>query len=246
MYRGKESLLTIGIHQPQYLPWLGLLDRVERCDIFVVLDNVPYSKNYFYNRNRIKMSGGPGWLTVPVLTKGHMGQTFVETKIDNAQRWGCKHWKSISYSYAHAPFFKDYSSYLEETLKKDWDLLADLCMDTFAFLLNSYNIRTKVIRSSELYSQGSKEELVINICKELKSTRYLSGPDGKNYLNLDLWDDNGIEVDFQNYIHPVYAQLHGDFVPNMSAIDLLFNCGKDSRDIFSANQPEYFMLRKAL
>lgn len=233
-------MTVVGIHQPQYLPWLGLIDRVYRCDAFVILDSVPYSKNYFYNRNKIKTSDGIMWLTIPVLTKGHYGQAFTETRIDKNQDWGAKHWKSISYSYGNASFFKDYSEYFFITMQKQWTILADICVETFTFLLKSFNINTKVVRSSELSVNGKKEELLINICKKMGATHYLSGIDGKNYLDMDLWKEYDIQIDFQNYAHPAYPQLYGDFVSNLSAIDLLFNCGEKGLETLTANQPKYF------
>jgi len=230
----------VGIHQPQYLPWLGLADRVSKSDLFVILDNVPYSKNYFYNRNKIKGPNGPQWLTIPVLSKGQFGQSFTEMRIDNSQDWGEKHRKSIYQAYAKAPFFGEYSGYFYEALKKDWNLLADICVETFRFLLTSFGINKEIVRASELKAEGKKEGLIINICRKVGATHYLSGPDGRNYLDISRWDDNGIKVDFQNYAHPIYPQLHGDFVPNMSAIDLLFNCGKDGFNVLASGQPEYF------
>ena len=232
--------MIVGIHQPQYLPWLGLLDRVSRCDVFVILDSVPYSKNYFYNRNMIKTANGAIWLTVPILTKGHSGQDFTETRIDNNQNWSERHQKSIYYAYKNAPCFGEYYGYLKTKLSERWEVITDLCIETFLYLLNSFNIKTKIMRSSEMDSEGKKEELLINICKDLGATYYLSGPDGKNYLNLEMWRKNDTKVDFQNYIHPVYPQLYGDFVPNLSAIDLLFNCGREGFKILTSGQPEYF------
>jgi len=230
-----------GIHQPQYLPWLGLIDRASKCDIFVILDNVPYSKNYFYNRNQIKGPNGNIWLTVPMLTKGYFGQTFLDARIDNNQDWRVKHWKSIRYSYSAAPFFKDYRGYFEEVFAKEWKSLVDICLETFRFLLKSYGVTTSVVRASELGVSGKKEELIINICKKLDATHYLSGPDGKNYLDLSFWKKNNVRVDFQNYSHPIYPQLHGDFAAKMSSIDLLFNCGNEGLKILTAGQPEYFL-----
>ncbi len=234
----------IGIHQPQYLPWLGLVERAARCDLFVILDSVPYSRNYFYNRNKIKTANGPIWLTIPILAKGRFGQLFTETRIDNSQKWAEKHRKGITCAYSKAPFFDDYAGRLYEMLEKKREFLTDICLDSFRFLLESFCIKTKIARSSELGANGAKEELLIDICKKTGATHYLSGPDGRNYLNISRWTDNGIEVDFQNYIHPVYPQLYGDFTSNMSAIDLLFNCGGESCPIVASGQPEYFSFKK--
>jgi len=233
-------MTTVGIHQPQYLPWLGLIDRASRCDVFVVLDSVPYSKNYFYNRNKIKTANGPIWLTVPVLTKGQMGQPFTDTKIDIRQDWRSKHWKSIVLSYRNASCFSEYQGFLEECLKREWPVLADLCLDTFQKLLTLFGIHTPVVRSSSMPLQGSKEELLLNICREVGASRYLSGPDGRNYLTPERWKEANIAVDFQSYVHPAYPQLYGEFVPNLSCIDLLFNCGDRSLTLLRKDQPKYF------
>lgn len=233
-------MTVVGIHQPQYLPWLGLIDRASRCDVFIVLDTVPYSKNYFYNRNKVRTKGGEAWLTVPVLTKGFFGQTYVDVQINNAQNWGLKHWKTIVQSYGKAPFFEDYQAYFFETLNKRWNLLVDICLETFLYILDSFDISTKVVRASELGVQGIKEDLLIDICRKTGASRYLSGPDGKNYLNLDVWATNSIQVDFHNYQHPVYKQAYDGFVSNMSVIDLMFNYGRQGLSIMSEGQPEYF------
>ena len=97
--------MRVGIHQPMYLPWPGLFDRIYECDVFVLLDNVPYSKNYLINRNKIKTVNGWMWLTVPVLTKGCFGQLIKDVQINNATQWRKQHWKSIYYSYINAPYF---------------------------------------------------------------------------------------------------------------------------------------------
>lgn len=232
---------VIGIHQPHYLPWLGLIDRVSRCDLFVVLDNVPYSKNYFYNRNKIKTANGPVWLSVPVLTKGQFEQTFVETAIDNKQDWAKKHWKSIYYSYSKAPYFSEYGEFFQRALEREWQGLTGLCMEAFCYLLKSFHVETPILSASDMNVTGKKEALVLNICREAGATHYLSGPDGANYLNLDLWKEAGIHVDFQDYNHPTYPQLFGEFTSHLSCIDLLFNCGgNDGRTILNAEQKTYF------
>lgn len=238
-------MLVIGIHQPQYFPWLGLIDRIYRCGLFVILDTVAYSKNYFYNRNRIKASGGQLWLSVPVLTKGHYGQSFTEARINNIGNWPVKHSKSIYHSYFNAPFFKNYEPLLASMLNRRWDFLVDLCLESLGFLMDSFGVKTKILRASQLGIKGNKEELLISICKELKATHYLSGVDGSNYIHPDIWKADNIEVDFQSYIHPVYQQLHGNFIPNMSSLDLLFNRGANGLKELTAGQPEYFeRLRK--
>ena len=228
--------MRVGIHQPMYLPWLGLFERIHRCDAFVLLDNVPYSKNYFINRNKIKTENGWMWLTIPVLTKGHFGQLIKDVRIDNTTQWRKLHWKSIYYSYQKAPYFPKYADFFEHAYLHECIYLIDIIEELFQFTLKVLGINTTIIKSSELNAAGKKEELILNICKALQADEYLSGPDGKKYLNHELWRENNIKVNFHNYHHPEYSQLHGKFLPQMSIIDLLFNCGDESLKILSRNQ----------
>ena len=233
-------MTTIAIHQPHYLPWLGLVERAYQSDVFVILDNVPYSKNYFYNRNRIKGANGPLWITIPVLTKGNTGQLFTETRIVSGQDWRSTHLKSIESCYRKTPFFSEYFPYFEELYQKEWLFLADICEETFRFLLKCFGLKTTLQRASALHVQGKKEDLLIEICEAVGAKRYLSGPDGKKYVDLARWRKEAISIDFQEYLHPVYSQLFGDFIHNLSAIDILFNCGEEGMKILTSNQPTYF------
>lgn len=228
--------MQVGIHQPMYLPWLGLFDRIYRCDLFVLLDNVPYSKNYFLNRNKIKTANGWIWLTVPVAAKGKFGQLIKDVEIDNSTNWREKHWKSIFFNYQKASFFSRYAKSFEETYQREWSHLAAFSEELLRIVLKALGIGTPIVRASDMNVDGRKEELVLNICKRLNADRYLSGPDGKNYLNLQIWNENGVNVLFHNFLHPEYPQLYKGFIPQMSIIDLLFNCGDESLKILTQNQ----------
>ena len=227
----------MGIHQPMYLPWLGLFDRIYRCDTFVLLDNVPYSKNYFLNRNKIKTQNGWTWLTVPVLATGKFGQLIKDVQIDNSVKWRDKHWKSIFFNYKKAPFFSKHAEFFEKVYGHEWTYLAELAEELLQFMSKSLRIKTPLVKASTLNVNGEKEKLLLNICKKLHADEYLSGPDGKNYLDPQVWRENNIKVFFHEYQHPEYPQLYGKFIPNMSIIDLLFNCGDESLKTLSKNQP---------
>jgi len=231
--------VRVGIHQPMYLPWCGLFDRIYRCDLFVLLDNVQYSKNYFINRNRIKTPNGWSWLTIPVKTHGKIDQLIKNVEIDVKSNWQKQHWKGLFYSYSKAPFFSDHADFFEKLFDQEYLYLYDVIETTLEYLLTILKIPTKIIWASELETGGKKNEYILNICRTLKADEYLSGPDGRNYLNQEQWQDAGIRILFHDYHHPIYPQLYGDFVPNMSVIDLLFNCGKRSLGILTENQPDY-------
>ena len=223
--------MRVGIHQPMYLPWLGLFDRISRCDLFILLDNVSYSKNYFLNRNKIKTANGWTWLTIPVSFKGNSHKLIKEIEIDNRSDWRKKHWLSIYHSYKNASYFATYSEIFEHFYKQEWRYLSEATSQMLFSLLKILSINTPVRMASALNVEGRKEELILNTCNLVQATEYLSGPDGRNYLNPELWAEHQMKVEFHDYVHPQYPQLYGDFLPYMSIIDLLFNCGPESLTI---------------
>ncbi len=228
--------MRIGIHQPMYLPWAGLFDRISRCDQFVLLDNVAYSKNYLINRNKIKTAGGWIWLTVPVLMKGNFGQLIKDVHINNAINWRNDHWQSIYHAYKKAPYFSDYAGFFEKMYQTEWTYLVDLIEASLCYLLESIKVDTPVKKASELKAAGKKEELLVNICTDVKADEYLSGPAGRDYLDLKTWKGKKINVTFHDYRYPQHSQLHGDFVPAMSVLDVLFNHGQESLRIITEGQ----------
>ena len=198
-------------------------------DLFVFLDNVQYKKREFQNRNRIKTPSGPIWLTVPVLTKGNFFQKISEVKIDNQERWREKHYETLKRNYSKAPFFKTYQNFLDEIYGKEWDYLIDLNVATVNYLKDALKITTPIKLESEIGTTKTHTERIIEICKKTGADTYLSGAGGKDYMDEGLFEQNKIKLEYQEFIFPVYPQLYGDFIPNLSALDLIFNCGPDSK-----------------
>ncbi len=223
----------ITIHQPNYIPWLGFFHKLLISDIYVAFDDVQFEKNSFNNRNKIKTSSGDCWLTIPVITKGKSKETLINNaQIDNNQKWAKKHLKTIQINYSKSEFYEDYILFFEETYNKKWDMLSDLNVHILRWLLREFEIETKFILSSKTKDKtGKKDKLVLDICKKLDADIYVSGALGKGYLNVDEFKKEKIDVYFQDYNHPKYSQLWGDFKPYMSIIDLLFNHGKESKNI---------------
>ena len=192
-------------------------------DQFVFLDTVQYKKREFQNRNCIKSPSGSIWLTVPVLTKGSFFQKISEVKIDNQEKWREKHCETIKRNYAKAPFFKTYQNFLDEIYEKKWDYLINLNIAAINYLKNALHINTPVLLESEIDTTKTQTERIIEICKKLKADIYLSGKGAKDYMDEDLFKKNGIQLEYQEFIHPVYPQLHDPFIPNLSALDYIFN-----------------------
>jgi hypothetical protein len=222
---------TIGILQPGYLPWLGFFEQLYRSDIFVIYDDVQYDKHSWRNRNRIKTPTGPIWLTVPVLTRGKSGQLVSETLIDNRSHWGEKHLKALQANYARAPFFKEYYPVLGSVLSTPQERLADLDAALIQKIAGLLNLKTEIIRSSQLNIQGDKINRLISLCRHFGAGVFYEGKAGEDYIEPREFGKNGIRVEFQNYQHPVYRQLHGEFVSHLSIADLLFNHGPESLKI---------------
>ena len=231
------GLLTSGIKsmrvtilQPSYLPWLGFFEQMHRSDQFVLYDDVQFTRRDWRNRNRIRVQEGSVWLTVPVIQKNKYEQSLLETKIDNSTSWKRKHLESIRCHYSKTPFFDLYFPWCEKTFNREWDFLLDLSLETIQYLKGELKINTPLLRSSELGKSGNKSERLISICKQLGATQYLSGESARNYISEKDFSDQGIGLEYQNYQHPEYPQRYEGFVPFLSTIDLLFNCGDKSME----------------
>jgi len=187
--------MKIAIHQPEHLPWLGYFDKMKQVDLYVYLDNVQYRKNHFQNRNRIST----GWLTVPVLTKGHTSSTIKDMRIDNTQKWQKKYIGRFEDRFRKCPDYQYYREGLWNCIVKDCIYLVDLNYSLIELLRHYLDVNTPTIKASDLKVIGSNSELLSNICKSVGADTYLSGPSGRNYLNLDLFE--GINVEYHNYPH---------------------------------------------
>src|SRR3990170_4148201 len=193
--------MRIGILQPGYLPWLGFFEQMYKSDVFVIYDDVQYDKQGWRNRNRIKTANGVQWLTVPVLVKFEDNHLVNEIKIDN----------------------------FEEAYSKEWEYLVDIDIYFILKLAECLGMGDKkIIKSSTLSVTGDRIERLVNICKLYNADIFYEGAAGKNYIDDSHFAKNGIKVEYQDYKHPVYNQLHGDFVPYLSVIDILFNNGDKS------------------
>lgn len=216
---------------------LGFFEQMWRSDVFVLLDDVQYDKEGWRNRNRIKTAKGPQWLTVPVLTKGREGQKIYEVEINNGVDWRKKHLEAIRQNYSKAPFFKKYISLFEQAYALKWESLNDLnrwFISSLASLLGIWKVES--IGSLTLGIKGDRIERLINLCHYFTADVFYEGAAGINYINEKVFSERGIKVEFQDYQHPVYPQLYGEFVSHLSVIDLLFNCGPESLKILTGGQ----------
>ena len=221
--------MKVAIHQPQYLPWLGYFDKMAQVDCFVVLDNVQFKKNEWQNRNRIKAASGWQWLTVPVLHR--FPQRISEVRVNHRAAWPRKHLQALLSSYSGTPFFEVHRPFFEEVYAREWARLADLNLATLRYLAEALGIRPKLLLASSLPARQGRTERLVAICRALGADTYLSGAGARGYLDLGCFEEAGIGVDFQAFQCPSYPQRFGPFVPDLSVVDLLFNCGQGSLEV---------------
>jgi hypothetical protein len=222
--------IILTAHQPVYIPWLGLFHKIALSDIFCVFDIVQYQRKDFNNRNKIKTSNGPIWLTVPVESSDRFSKDIADIKIINND-WHYKHLKSIELNYKKTFFFELYFERFKNILEKKHEYLVDLNFDILIFLLEILEINTKVIKASDYSFSGEKSGLVLDMCVQLNSDIYIFGEQGKGYADTDSFLQKKIIPYFQEYKHPIYHQIRGDFEPYMSVLDLIFNIGPRCKEV---------------
>lgn len=221
---------VVSIHQPEHMPWLGFFDKMSQSNTFVLLDTVQYRKNYFQNRNQIRVNynaEGWAWLTVPT-AKGPFTQLVKDVQISNDKNWRKEHWRLLQLWYGKAPYFHKYKDAFQAVYAKEWTSLSNFNIELIFLIKRLLGIDTELMVASELgMGEPGKggTEVNFNICARLGATAYLSGKFGKDYLDECPFKEKGIAVKYQDFHHPVYHQMFDPFVPNMSSIDLLFNEG---------------------
>jgi hypothetical protein len=224
--------VIVAAHQPHYLPWLGYLDKLAKCDVFVVMDDLQYEAQNFQNRNRLKLNHGPGWLTVPLL-RGAQGDRVLDKRIDNAGRGGRHHWQQRTWRtlvthYGRAPYFERYAPALEDVYTRRWDLLVELDLHMLELARGWLGITRPIVRASSLELSGAKTERIAAMCRAVGASVYLTGRGGSiGYLDTELLARAGVSTLWQRFTHPVYPQRYAGlgFVSHLGFLDLLLNCG---------------------
>jgi len=221
--------MVLAAHQPNYLPWLGFFHKMARCDTFVLLDDVQYARRSYTARCLIKQaSGAKHWLSVPVRKTGRYDQRIAGVEIIGDAPWQHDHRRTLESCYARAPHFAACQELLDLAYARQWDNLCELNIALITRLAEHLELKPRIVKLSELGIDAHSTELLIAICKRTGADTYRSGPSGKKYLDADKFAAAGIKLDVFQYWPRPYPQLWGDFVPGLSAIDMLFNCGPDA------------------
>jgi hypothetical protein len=224
--------VIVATHQPIFLPWPGFFFKAAHAECLVLLDDVQFPRGRSWvNRNRLKNEDGFLWLTVPVLKKGRGLQAIRRVEIQNDKGWRKKHLGGIRQNYVRAPYFGDYFSKIAAIYGRDQTLLVDLDIDLIKFMMDALSLETRLIRQSELGIVAKGTDLLIEICRSVGADRLLHFPMVDKHVDTDTMKRRGVDVIHAEFHPPVYPQLWGDFLQNLSMLDLLLNCGPRSREI---------------
>ena len=222
---------VLSMHQPNFIPWIGYFHKIRKSDVFVLLDEVqiPRGKSVA-NRNKIKSAQGELELVVPLAKeKGYEGKiTYTMARIAD-QKWQKKALKAVELNYSKAPYFDRYFPIIKELF--NYNDFCSMNVGFIRFVVKELDIDTPLNLLSEIDGKlGNKNELIVNLCRRFDANVYLSGKGASKYNDPDYLKDNGIKLEYQEFEHPVYRQLHGDFIPYLSVLDLLMNYGPEGKN----------------
>lgn len=220
--------MTVAIVQSNFLPWRGYFDLIRRSDVFIIYDDVQYTKGDWRNRNRIKTPRGSEWITVPV-RRGPLGRRIDETAVNYSTAWTRKMLRRIQDAYREAPYLEPYFSELSDLLSREATSISELNVRLLGWACAHLGIDTPMRMSSTYRAQGAKTERLIDILEQVGADTYLSGPSARAYLTPESFERAGIRLEYMTYDYPPYEQLHPPFDPAVSIIDLLFMKGEASR-----------------
>ena len=232
--------VKIAILQSSYIPWKGYFDIINKADIFVLYDDMQYTKRDWRNRNRIQADQGLQWLSIPVIVKGRYLQKIRETKIADPD-WGKKHWSIIKQSYSKSNYFKTYSKVFESIYMDSGEKFLSIINYKLIVAINDIlDIKTKIRWSSEFILNGNQTEKLIRICKDCNADTYISGPSAKDYFDKGLAEKSNIHVEWMDYSnYQEYHQLHEPFSHQVTILDLIFNEGPNAKKYMKSFKEYY-------
>lgn len=227
----------VAILQPNYIPWRGYFDLINYVDEFIIYDDAQYTKRDWRNRNIIKTPKGLSWLSIPVEVKGKYLQKIKDTKISSSF-WQKKHLDTIKFCYLKAKYFKLIYSLIEPLyIRKPYVYLSETNINFLKGINSFLDIKTVISKSSDFSLPHGKNDRLIYLVKKAKGDIYVSGNSAKNYLDLNVFANNEVSVEWYNYNHLIeYEQLWGKFENFVSVIDLLMNVGPKSKTHINLNK----------
>lgn len=244
-FRGEHQCddrgVIVSIHQPQYIPWPGYFYKILHSDVFVLYDTVQYPRGkHFANRNQVKTANGVAWLTVPVLRRGGL-LPYLNTQVEQPAKWASRHWRTLEVSYAKSPYFSQTASALSAAYgRSEWPNVAELDLEFIKVCLEALACDVRIIRASELNASATDArggDYILAILKEVGATKYITGQGEGSLRYVNPLDFADAEIELKTFVYdsPHYPQLWGEFIPDLSIIDMLANVGPATRTVIESS-----------
>lgn len=220
---------VVAIHQPNFFPWLGYFDKINRSDAFIFLDHVQFSKKggTWTNRVKLAVNGKSQWITASIVRNYHGFLSINQMQFQPKNPWREKMLKTIIHNYKKAPYYQETSGFFELLILNTESNISNY--NTQAVIAISQQLGIPVNRfhwSSQMFHSDSSNELLISLTKEVGGTMYMCGGGADGYQNEQLFKDQGIVLQHQNFTHPQYKQIGiSDFISGLSIIDVVMNIG---------------------
>lgn len=223
--------MIIGIHQPNYIPWIGYFYKIWMSDIFIFLDDAQFEKNGYADRNSIKTPQGTCYLKVPIELKKGLSTQYNEVRLKDELLWREKQLKTIQMNYKRSPYFSKVYPDIEKLYMCDKKELSTFNIHFIITISKKLNLNTVFKCSSQMDICGSGVNRIIRIVKACGGNIYYSGSGGANYQSSEEYHNEGIELQYTKFAHPQYHQLWSGFKENLSVLDLIFNCGYEQSEV---------------
>ncbi|GAP21742.1 WbqC family protein [Leptolinea tardivitalis] len=228
-----KSEKTIVISQSMYFPWVGMLEQIRLADSYVYYDDVQFShgvSNNRINRIQVKTEQGQKWMTIPI-RDFHFGQKIDEVLIDDRKDWRNQHRQILQQAYKGAPFKNEMLELVDRVFSKSFTTLADVARASTMELAEYFDIveGKMFVDSKTMNIGGSSDKRVLDIVLALGGNIYVTGLGARNYMDFEMFNTAGVQVRFMQYRCIPYPQLHGEFTPYVTGLDLVANCGKEGK-----------------
>jgi hypothetical protein len=230
--------VVVSVHQPNFMPWLKLLDKILASDVYVAYDTVQYTKNEYHARQKIQTPTGPMWLSVPVRHIRGERQLIQDVHIQTVHPFPEDHLRRLQLSYSSTPYFDEVYPILQDVYRRQHQKLADLNLDLIEALCGYLGVPVRIVRASMLPHGGDRTEKLIQLVQAVGGTMHLTSTYGTNmdYVDWEMMQRSGLRIAAQSFEHPDYDQIGDEFAPNLAAIDMLFVCGAKTAEILASRR----------
>ncbi len=224
--------MRISFNQPAFIPWGGFFARLLSSDKIVLLDETQLAHGFTYvNRNRIKSPSGEVWITVPLKRKGRGDQKIKDLEIYEKDRWAKKFLLTLKHFYGKSTWFEPVYQEIKAAVETPDQSFLSLVLRLLNFLKENLEIEKDMILQSKIGITGKGTPLLVSLAKELGAEEVILPYFSEKAVNCEEFKRENIKVRLLRYLPPPYPQFWGDFIMNLSALDLLLCLGKNGKTI---------------